>query len=581
MKFGIASRLSVLLAVVVTVTAGVTAYSAYDVSRDLLVASTENELLTSTKVLARRIALTRNEIVRNLHILSQHPAAGAALEAENPTAQDQLAKLFELVMQANPGYYQVRLIALHDHGLEHVRVDRDGTRLVRVTGDELQEKGHYPYVFDTARLAAGEIYLSRIAINHEVGTHFVRDMPTVQLATPVLGTAGSVLGVVVINVDLNGTFAQLAADLPKDVQLFLANGDGDFLVHPDPAQAFAFDRGRRALVQEQFPETRDLVLRKTDQVLFEARDGAYAEDPVVAAFISRKVDASTMEKYLVLGLTQPLTTVLERVDTLAGVTLRIVLALGFVCLVLAALLARAVTRPINSMTRAVERFADGELATGLPLDRRDEIGVLARRFYRMRKQIQQQIAELNSRREEMENLARSDPLTGLANRRLLVERAEHAFASARRDNERLAVLFIDLDRLKPVNDTLGHDVGDLLLMEVAARLRSVMTRRVDTVARLGGDEFVILLPRINKELDAEAACERVLGALCQPFSVEQHAIQISASIGIAFAPQHGLEAEQMLKSADAAMYCAKRAGGNGYRIFADSMLATTDDSTEF
>ena len=111
--------------------------------------------------------------------------------------------------------------------------------------------------------------------------------------------------------------------------------------------------------------------------------------------------------------------------------------------------------------------------------------------------------------------------------------------------------------------------------------RSVMTRRVDTVARLGGDEFVILLPRINKELDAEAACERVLGALCQPFSVEQHAIQISASIGIAFAPQHGLEAEQMLKSADAAMYCAKRAGGNGYRIFADSMLATTDDSTEF
>lgn len=160
MKFGIASRLSVLLAVVVTVTAGVTAYSAYDVSRDLLVASTENELLTSTKVLARRIALTRNEIVRNLHILSQHPAAGAALEAENPTAQDQLAELFELVMQANPGYYQVRLIALHDHGLEHVRIDRDGTKLVRVSGDELQEKGHYPYVFDTARLAAGEIYLS-------------------------------------------------------------------------------------------------------------------------------------------------------------------------------------------------------------------------------------------------------------------------------------------------------------------------------------------------------------------------------------------------------------------------------------
>ena len=570
MKFGIASRLSILLAVAVTVTAGVTAYSAYVVSRDLLVASAEDELLTSTKVLSRRIALARNENVRDLHILSQHPAAGAALEAENPTAQDQLAKLFELVMQASPAYYQVRLIAAHDHGLEHVRVDRDGTGLVRVTGDELQEKGHYPYVFDTARLAAGEIYLSRITINHEVGTHFVRDMPTIQLATPVLGAAGSVLGVVVINVDLNGAFAQLAADLPKDVRLFLANGDGDFLVHPDPAQAFAFDRGRRALVQEEFPETRDLVLRKTDQVLFVARDGAYAADPVVAAFISRKVNAASMEKHLVLGLTQPLTTVLERVDTLAGVTLRIVLALGFVCIVLAALLARAVTRPINSMTRAVERFADGELATGLPLDRRDEIGVLARCFHRMCKQIQQQIAELNCRREEMESLARHDPLTGLANRRLLVEHAEHAFASARRDNERLAVLFIDLDRFKPINDNLGHAVGDLLLKAVAERIRGVI-RESDTPARIGGDEFVVLLEMIQDDIDAQTVAEKIRVALNQPFEIvghgEEHRIAVSACIGIAFYPEDGTDMIELSRHADEAMYRAKESGRNAVAFY--------------
>lgn len=570
MKFGIASRLSILLAVAVTVTAGVTVYSAYVVSRDLLVASAEDELLTSTKVLSRRIALARNENVRDLHILSQHPAAGAALEAENPTAQDQLAKLFELVMQASPAYYQVRLIAAHDHGLEHVRVDRDGTGLVRVTGDELQEKGHYPYVFDTARLAAGEIYLSRITINHEVGTHFVRDMPTIQLATPVLGAAGSVLGVVVINVDLNGAFAQLAADLPKDVRLFLANGDGDFLVHPDPAQAFAFDRGRRALVQEEFPETRDLVLRKTDQVLFVARDGAYAADPVVAAFISRKVNAASMEKHLVLGLTQPLTTVLERVDTLAGVTLRIVLALSFVCIVLAALLARAVTRPINSMTRAVERFADGELATGLPLDRRDEIGVLARCFHRMCKQIQQQIAELNCRREEMENLARHDPLTGLANRRLLVEHAEHAFASARRDNERLAVLFIDLDRFKPINDNLGHAVGDLLLKAVAERIRGVI-RESDTPARIGGDEFVVLLEMIQDDIDAQTVAEKIRVALNQPFEIvghgEEHRIAVSACIGIAFYPEDGTDMIELSRHADEAMYRAKESGRNAVAFY--------------
>lgn len=156
-KFGIASRLGVLLAVVVVVTAGVTTYSAYDVSRDLLVASAKNELLASTQVLARRIQLSRNEIVRNLQVLARYPAAVAALQGGGTASRDQLADLFALVMDANPGYYQVRLIALADFGLEQVRIDRDGTKLVRVVGDDLQEKGHYPYVFDTARLAAGEI----------------------------------------------------------------------------------------------------------------------------------------------------------------------------------------------------------------------------------------------------------------------------------------------------------------------------------------------------------------------------------------------------------------------------------------
>ena len=568
-KFGIASRLGVLLAVVVVVTAGVTTYSAYNVSRDLLVASAKNELLASTKVLARRIQLSRNEIVRNLQVLAHYPATVAALQGGGMTPRDQLADLFALVMDANPGYYQVRLIALADFGLEQVRIDRDGTKLVRVVGDDLQEKGHYPYVFDTARLAAGEIYLSRIVINHERGAHSGLERPTVQLATPVVGNSGEVLGVVVINVDLNGTFAQLAADMPKDVQLFLANGDGDFLVHPDPAQTFGFDRGRRILVQEQFPETRELVARHTDQALFEARDGAYASHPVVAAFISRQVAASSMEKQLVLGLTQPLATVLERVDELASVTLRIVLGLCLVCIALAVLLARAVTRPINSMTRAVERFADGELAAGLPLERQDEIGILARRFYRMRQQIRQQIAELNSRREEMEKLARHDPLTGLANRRLLVERAEHAFSVARRDNQRLAVLFIDLDRFKPINDNLGHAVGDLLLKAVADRIRRVI-RESDTPARIGGDEFVVLLEMIQDDIDAQTVAEKIRVALNTPFDIEEHRIAVSACIGIAFYPEDGTDMLELSRHADEAMYRAKENGRNAVAFYKPS-----------
>lgn len=565
-KFGIASRLGLLLAVVVVVTVGVSTYFAYNVSRDLLVASTENELLTSTKVLARRIQLARNEIARDLQNLARHSSAVAALQGGGATPRDQLAELFKLVMEANPGYYQVRLIGLADYGLEQVRVDRDGTKLVRVTGDDLQEKGHYAYVFDTVRLAAGEVYLSRIVINHERGAHSGLERPTVQLATPVVGSSGTVLGVVVINVDLNGTFAQLSADIPKDVQLFLANGDGDFLIHPDPAQTFGFDRGRRILVQDQFPETRDLVARKTDQVLFEARDGAYATQPVVAAFISRQVAAFSMEKHLVLGLTQPLETVIARVDELSDVMLRIVLGLCLICIALAALVARAVTRPINSLTQAVERFADGELETTLPLERQDEIGVLARRFYRMRQLIRQQIAELNSRREDMEKLARLDPLTGLANRRLLVERAEHAFSVARRDNLRLGVLFIDLDRFKPINDNLGHAVGDLLLKAVADRIRRVI-RESDTPARIGGDEFVVLLEAIHDDIDAQTVAEKIRVALNTPFDIEEHRISVSACIGIAFYPEDGVDMLELSRHADEAMFRAKENGRNAVAFY--------------
>jgi diguanylate cyclase (GGDEF)-like protein/PAS domain S-box-containing protein len=188
------------------------------------------------------------------------------------------------------------------------------------------------------------------------------------------------------------------------------------------------------------------------------------------------------------------------------------------------------------------------------------------------------ITERKASEAFVQHLAHHDALTDLPNRALLNDRLRQALAHAKRDRAKLAVLFIDLDRLKPVNDKLGHDVGDLLLMEVASRLRSVMARKVDTVARLGGDEFVVLLPRINRESDAEAAAERVLSALRQPFKADQHVIHISASIGVAFAPQHGLEVETLLKNADAAMYCAKRAGSDGFRVFDESMQPAAGDS---
>jgi diguanylate cyclase (GGDEF)-like protein/PAS domain S-box-containing protein len=181
--------------------------------------------------------------------------------------------------------------------------------------------------------------------------------------------------------------------------------------------------------------------------------------------------------------------------------------------------------------------------------------------------VKQDISERKATEERVQHLAHHDQLTDLPNRVLFSDRLFQAIAQARRDRGTLALMFLDLDRFKPVNDSLGHDIGDLLLREVALRLQACAPRSSDTVSRLGGDEFVILLAQIDKAMDAVVVAGKVLAALGRPFRIGPHQIEISASIGIAVYPQHGDDVHELLKNADTAMYHAKKAGRNCYRFF--------------
>ena len=181
------------------------------------------------------------------------------------------------------------------------------------------------------------------------------------------------------------------------------------------------------------------------------------------------------------------------------------------------------------------------------------------------------ITERKATEEYVRHLAHFDVLTDLPNRALLTDRLHQALAQARRDQTMLAVMFLDLDKFKPVNDTLGHDIGDLLLKQVAQRLQACVQRESDTVSRIGGDEFVILLPHVAEEEDTVIVVEKVLHTLSQPFTIGQHTIDISSSIGIAIYPQHGEEAKLLMKNADTAMYHAKKSGRNCYRLFSAEM----------
>lgn len=161
--------------------------------------------------------------------------------------------------------------------------------------------------------------------------------------------------------------------------------------------------------------------------------------------------------------------------------------------------------------------------------------------------------------------ANYDELTGLPNRRLFMDRLKQTLERAARHSHCLAVLFIDLDEFKPVNDQYGHQTGDELLKQVAARM-NLCLRGEDTVARQGGDEFVVMLGTVNSETEALGVAEKLLAALHAPFLIEGHTINIGASIGLALYPQHGDKADTLIERADAAMYAAKSAGRHTVRL---------------
>jgi diguanylate cyclase (GGDEF)-like protein/PAS domain S-box-containing protein len=168
--------------------------------------------------------------------------------------------------------------------------------------------------------------------------------------------------------------------------------------------------------------------------------------------------------------------------------------------------------------------------------------------------------------ERIEQLAHHDFLTKLPNRVLLKDRLERAIAMADRNKGRVAVLFLDLDGFKAVNDERGHDAGDAVLCEFARRVAGAI-RHSDTVARVGGDEFTVILNEIGAHDDVSAVAGKILAAISRPFEVDGHECRIGASIGIALFPDHARAHDALLRAADASMYAAKQAGKNTYRFY--------------
>ena len=546
MKWSIALRLGALLASFSVFAAILAGYYTFDSSRSRLQGRAERALLATTQVLARHMRAGFGTVARDTSFL----ASVAGTEQD----RDRLAEIFKANLAAHPAYQQIRYISAKDHGLELVRIDRQGDMLVRAADEALQEKAHFPFVFEALGLAAGQVYVSEFGINHE-GSPEDDALPVFYMASPVV-QGGQVRGVVVVRVAAEPFLKNFNAALPAPYDFFLSNRWGDFLVHPDSAQTFGFDRGQRILIQEAFAPVAALVEGRAQEVVL-SQPGSGDEEAQVFSFVRMPFGGEDEGRFMVVGLSQPLAAVQGEVVDLGRSILNMLLVLSAVGVALAAWVSRVVTQPLQAMVQAAQAFSRGQPHGELPVQRGDEVGELARGFQDMEQQISRQLAELNFSRDAMAHLAYHDALTGLPNRRMFEQRLMQALELSRRSGRSCALLFVDLDDFKAINDTHGHAVGDLVLQAVARTIVGAV-RQADTVARLAGDEFTVLCENVDSDeaaLKIVAALEHAFDA---PLDIDGQPFPARASVGVSLFPRDAQDAHGLLTSADEAMYRVKQ-----------------------
>lgn len=276
--------------------------------------------------------------------------------------------------------------------------------------------------------------------------------------------------------------------------------------------------------------------------------------------------------------------------TVAAITL---LAILLISVSFYLLMRYAVLHPIRQLRQTAIAIGNGDLDTDIDIERIDEIGDLARSLDDMKRKLGVSMKELQRSHARIEQLAYRDALTDLPNRRLFVRHVEQAIALERRNHGRLAILFLDLDDFKQVNDTLGHKAGDLLLQEVAFRLQHCIRESDELtlshddsetprnqVARIGGDEFIIMLSALGHPEHATIVAQRIIAELARPVIVNDRSFIVSTSIGIAVYPADASDVDGLVKCADTAMYVAKRSQKNTYRYFGEPMQTLIETRIE-
>ncbi len=384
---------------------------------------------------------------------------------------------------------------------------------------------------------------------------------------------GAFEGVVGADLDMSflfGQLKQLEADFDS-LSGFIFSGDGELILHGD--QSFSKPELQRDEYQvfnsseDLSPGMREFIAKAV------AREHAPGE-----VFTHHLRGGTQQVSYLSLpeldwyiGLHYPEAMLKARLrETMAVIYKNIAGMLLFLSLGMYYGLKWLVTGRILKLADVTESIGADNWSVRVPESGRDEISQLARGMNRMLEKINELFRGLNNNIQDMERLAYYDQLTGLENRLLFKEQLRTALYSMLREGHNLALLYLDLDHFKDINDSLGHEAGDKLLVQVGQRLRACL-REEDSVARLGGDEFAILLRHVGEARYASLVAEKIIDSLGHPIVLNAQEVIVGASIGITLAPDDSKDLDLLMRNADLAMYQAKYHGRNVYRFYKPEM----------
>ncbi len=465
-----------------------------------------------------------------------------------------LHKLFKSYLKAFPDYYEIRIL-LPD-GYEDIRTTLQ--RIPNVSDEEVNTP-----LFQSLSDFEGEV-LSKVLINPDNGEISLQVVRPLRLFNTKLYdpfTKPVLKGYLIVTMGLDFIADQVYVNrIGEQGVVFLMDRNGKILFHP--VKSLNGTRVDPSLLTSLLTNVAPSVFTGNHQgeaSVFSAR--AVHDDLLLVGVLPElELQADSRE----LG------------SAVFWITLLSVL-LSSILLLIA--LRKLLVKPVHHLMWVAREIGRGNLTPEVGVTSRDELGRLAATLQDMGRSLEES-------HDKVQHLAYHDSLTGLPNRLMFREYLQHMIGMARRENNIMAILFLDLDNFKRVNDTLGHQVGDLLLKEMSDRLSSVLreedilfrhdnTESAEILARLGGDEFIILLPHIEDTDNAARVASRILEVMKQPFKINGHELYNGTSIGITLYPDDGTEANELVKRADVAMYHAKEEGRNNYQYYSESLNASS------